>query len=107
MNNKNNKNPRFFLFFTFRETLSSAATTPTMRIHAKEGKKQQQGAKRSEQSSAFFTFPILGLIGWCAVVCLFLSHIDCAYPGQPSLIYTRAPGTLFPPDLARVMAACL
>lgn len=52
MNNKNNKNPRFFLFFTFRETLSSAATTPH-NAHSRKGKKkQQQGAKQSEAKRA-------------------------------------------------------
>jgi hypothetical protein len=87
--------------FTFRETLSSAATTPTMRIHARK----RENNERSEQCilhvSASRAYPMM----WCGV--FFLSHIDCAYSGKPLLIYTLALAVLSLPDLARVMAACL
>ncbi|CAK9216656.1 unnamed protein product [Sphagnum troendelagicum] len=84
-----------------------------MRIHAKErrsnNKERSEGkrseGKRSEQRILHVSDSRAYRMVCCGV--FFLSHIDCPYPGQPSVINTRALGAHPPPDLARVMAACL
>jgi len=56
---------RFFLF------LPSEKRCRLLRQHPQCEFTQGKERTTSEASSAFFTFPLLGLIRWCGVVCFF------------------------------------